>query len=342
MEIKKVEPKVYEKSIFPGISFDVEISYTKYQEAIVGISGWLETDDEKIIAEIKEEKEAIEHREIGARGSSFDREFREDVYKTTLLALLNRRALSHIEKKRMGNTKRDVVLILNLNVKIIDSEAVISHVYEVKPEDIGIKPVGLPNATGKVTTGWEVLVFAYNSEYSTSKTNRWILSGDGKPVFLAISGQPLKEKIRIPSTDWIYDYAPKLGLGEYFIVEIPKGQKVIEEAWKYIEKAEECFRTCDTKGVYANCREVGTLLNTIITDEFGNSPAIKKWGKVIGEFNSSASLDLHEEDIKKGKPVGDIKIGIAETEHILIVTKALIKYAEELFIGHRLSPPFVH
>ena len=51
---------------------------------------------------------------------------------------------------------------------------------------------------------------------------------------------------------------------------------------------------------------------------------------MFGLFNSSASLALHEEDFKKEKPVGDIKIGKAETEHILIVTKALIKYAEEL------------
>ena len=45
MEIKKVLPKPYEKSISPGISFDVEIGYTKYEKAIIGISGWLETDD---------------------------------------------------------------------------------------------------------------------------------------------------------------------------------------------------------------------------------------------------------------------------------------------------------
>ena len=42
MEIKKILPKPYEKSIFPGISFDVEIGYTKYKKAIIGISGWLE------------------------------------------------------------------------------------------------------------------------------------------------------------------------------------------------------------------------------------------------------------------------------------------------------------
>jgi hypothetical protein len=42
------------------------------------------------------------------------------------------------------------------------------------------------------------------------------------------------------------------------------------------------------------------------------------------------SLDLHEEDIKEEEPKGEVTIGKPETEHILIVTKALIKYAEEL------------
>jgi len=36
---------------------------------------------------------------------------------------------------------------------------------------------------------------------------------------------------------------------------IPKGKKVIEEAWNYEEKAEECYRQWNTKGVYGNCRE---------------------------------------------------------------------------------------
>jgi len=42
------------------------------------------------------------------------------------------------------------------------------------------------------------------------------------------------------------------------------------------------------------------------------------------------SMDLHEEDIKEQEPKGEIFIGRSDTEHVLIVTKALIKYAEEL------------
>ncbi len=68
----------------------------------------------------------------------------------------------------------------------------------------------------------------------------------------------------------------------------------------------------------------------MIKSKFNGSPVIKKWKQAIAEFNKSASSDLHEEDIEKQKPFGKIKIGFAEGEYILIITQALIKYAEEL------------
>jgi len=75
------------------------------------------------------------------------------------------------------------------------------------------------------------------------------------------------------------------------------------------------------------------LLNKIVGDKFKSSPTIRKWNKVIGKFEHLASLGLHVEEIKKERPEGDVKIGKAEAEHVLIVTKALIKYAEELLKG---------
>ena len=334
MEIKKIEPKPYEKSVFPGISFDVEISYIKYKEAIVGINGWLETDDGKIVAEIREEvPEKTKYGEIGARESSFDREFKEDVYRTTLVALLDKRALKHIEERRMVDKKGDVWLTLHLKVKTIESRAVISHVREIEPQKIGLKPVEVYTSR-KDTKDWRILVSIYDPEFSPNRTNQWILSGNGRPIFLAITEQTLNKKTRIPSIDWIYDYAPKLGLGEYFIVEIPKGKEIIKETWSYVEKAEECFRRWDTKGVYANCREVGYLLDRIVKEKFGKDSFNyrERWGRAYGRFEHLASLDLHLENLKQTQRYvpEDVKIGKNDAEHILTVTKLLIKYAEEL------------
>jgi hypothetical protein len=338
MNIQNVTSSLYEASIRPGISFDVEITHTKYQEAIVDISGWLETDDGKIIAELKEDvSESSSSYEIGAKGSIFDKQFKDEIYKTKLVALLDKRALSYIEEERMENKKHDVILVLNLNIKSIDSRAVISYVHELKSNAVITHTNTIPTLgtdSGKSTRDWYFLVYAYDSDYTSTNSSRWILSGNGGAPFLAVSMQQLKKEITIPSSDWIYDYAPKLGLGEYFIVEIPKEDKVIEEAWNLIERAEEAFRRWDTKGVYANCREVGHLLDGIVKEKFGKDGFNYKerWGRAYGKFEHLASLDLHLEELRqKGRYIPEeVKINKDDAEHVLIATKLLIKYAEEL------------
>lgn len=333
MEIKDIKAKPFEKSIFPGIEFEVEVSYIKYQEAIISVNGILKTDDERIIGSLNESIENTEAKEVGARGTKFDSNFKEALFKTTIIATLDRRALNYIEERRMEDRKGDVNLILNLKVKSVNNRAEISYVHEINPKEIGLTSKEIHTASGK-TADWQVLIYAYDSQFSSNRSNRWILSGSGSPIFLSINEQSLKKNIRIPSTDWIHDYAPKLELGEYFIVEIPKGKKIIEEAWQYIEKAEECFRRWDTKGAYANCREAGSLLDRTLKTKMGKDSFIYKerWGRTYERFNNFASLDLHLEDIKKspGYSPDEVKINKTDAEHTLIVTKMLVKYAEEL------------
>ena len=330
MQIKNVVPKPYEKSISPAISFEVEIAHIKFQEAIVRVDGWLESDDGKILANVVGfTLEKSKSNEVGARDSGFDSKFKETVYNATLFAPLSRRAVDYIEKRRMKNEKRDVYLTLNLNVKSIVSKASISHLHTIEARRMGL-PSEITTSSGR-TRVEGIMAYAYDPKFSTRYANRWILSGNGSPVFLSLVEQSFrKEGVRIPSTDWIHDYVPKLELGEYFVVEIPKGKMVMKKAWEYIEKAEECSRQWDTKGVYAHCREAGDFLNGAIKKKFRNDPIVKKWKRVIEKFNKLTSLDLHEEQIIEEEPKGEIFIGRPETEHILVVTKALVKYAEEL------------
>ncbi len=138
----------------------------------------------------------------------------------------------------------------------------------------------------------------------------------------------------IPKSHWVETILPALGLGQYFIVEIPYGQKVIQEAWDYLEKAEKSFWAWDSKSVYANCRELGTLLDKSIKEKLGiNRFAVGLlWSKAYEKFNDLASLDLHLEDLRKSSRYSpeEIKISKADAEHLLLRSKCLIKYAEEL------------
>jgi hypothetical protein len=334
MEIKNVKVGPFEKFIFPCLQFYVEIAYTKYDEMIVNIGGYLESDDGKIIAVVNEVLPQIltSIGELWAKESHYSKEFKEDIYKATLIAILDKKALDYLENSRKRNKKGNVKLILNLHVKFLKSRTSISHLHAIDPHSIGLTPK-VRLSSGREEIG-KIVVYAYDSEFIAQSPNQWILSGDKSPVFLELKECPLKAEITISSSDWIYDYAPKLGLGEYFVVEIPKGRMVIQDAWSYIEKAEECFRRWDSKGVYAYCREAGKLLNNEIEKKFGKNSFIynERWGWSYAKFEHLASLDLHIEDIKRSQKYQEeeIKVGRSDAEHLLIITKALIKYAEEL------------
>jgi hypothetical protein len=332
VEIRRADPQPFEQSISSSISFEVDIAHTKRQEAIVNIEGWLESDDGKMLVKIGLMPQTeTQSSEVAARGSMFDTDFKETIYNTRLIAPLDQRALSYIEDRRMKNKKRDVFLTLCLHIRSIVTKATVSHFHEIADGNAGIPSVvSVSSSSGRRTQG-RILAYGHDSQFSTQFSNLWIISGEGSPVFLTINDQVLKkEGIRIPSADWIHDFKPKLGLDQYFIVEIPKGKGVVKEAWDYVEKAEECYRQWDTKGAYANCREVGKLLDRTINRKFKNDPITKKWERAIEKFETLTSLNLHEEDIKEQEPKGEITIGRPEAEHILIVTKAMIKYAEEL------------
>lgn len=140
--------------------------------------------------------------------------------------------------------------------------------------------------------------------------------------------------LEVPQSHWVEKILPSLGYLEYFLVEMPKGKKVIREAWDYLEKAESAFTRWETKAVFVNCREMGVLLDKAIKDKFGeaNFAYAERWSRAYKQFSHFASLDLHLEDIKMSPKYSpeDVKVNKPDAEHLLIVTKSLIKYAEEL------------
>jgi len=205
MEIKNVVAKPSDKTIYPAMIFEVEISHRRYQEAIVSIDGLLESDDGKILANLVDATIDAKPSEIAARDSNLDSKFTEIVYNSILIAQLEKKAVDYIEKRRLENKKRDVFLTLNLNVKIIVGKTRISHLHSIKTKITGF-PQRINTASGRTSNVEGIMVYAYDPEFSTEFVNRWIISGDGSPVFLSLISQSIKkEGLRISSTDWIHD-----------------------------------------------------------------------------------------------------------------------------------------
>ena len=218
MRIEKITHNPYDKSVLPSIVFEIEIEHKKYQEAIIGVHGWLETDDGKIVASINEIIEKPKATELGARGSYLDEDSKdkEEIYKTKIIAQLTKQALDYIEKRRGVDRKKNVKFILNLIVKYIHSRAIVSPSYFINPEEIGLN---------KIVSQKEGKIIVYASDDRTSYANGWIISCDEGPIFLEVGEQLLKRDVTISSVDWIYDYVPKFGMGEYFIIEDTKRRK---------------------------------------------------------------------------------------------------------------------
>lgn len=140
--------------------------------------------------------------------------------------------------------------------------------------------------------------------------------------------------VEISQSHWVGRILPALGLGEYFLIEIPKGKKTVPAAWDYLDKAEAAFNNWHSKEVYGNCRELGVLLDQAIKDKFGvNDFSYSiRWRRAYSGFADLASWSLHLEDLKKSPKYSPdaVQTSKADAEHLLLRTKELLKYAEEI------------
>lgn len=153
-------------------------------------------------------------------------------------------------------------------------------------------------------------------------------------VFVGLERSPAQIYLEVPQSDWAGKILPKLGSSAYFLVEISAGKEHTAQAWALIERAESAFDRWDTKAVFAHCREAGKALTGLVEKRHAQNSFLRKerWSRAVKEFDHFASLDLHLEEIKaKGNYAADqVRVEKPDAECLLILTKALAKYAEEL------------
>ena len=163
------------------------------------------------------------------------------------------------------------------------------------------------------------------------KLSVWFVIGVFKETNLnKISNSLVEIPFEVEQSHWVNKILSELSYGKYFLIEIPEGEKFLRDAWEYIEKAEECYKMWDTKGAFANCREVGDILHKTIKLNLEGSVNFEKWKRSFDLFKHLTSLYLHVEDIKGDTANEKIAVNKNDTEHIIIISKALVKYAEGL------------
>lgn len=337
MDLEKISIRPYDQLTLPALAFDLEITYAIREEAILWLDGYIETDDKKMLGARSLLLQEGLYGEVAATDLSIQRQTpTKQTWRATLVIALTSLDLEYLETRRMEDRKGDVKIALHLHTVSSENRASISPVYTVPPSSLGLAKQEIRGVYGD--TPYSPLIHIQQGMRPQVANEPKLLTGEGTSrSFIAYRLTHYNRDPMITSAHWINDFAPKLGLGEYFVVRIPSGERLIKEAWAYVEDAENCFRQWNTKGVYANCREVGSLLDKMMGEKLGKSTFAYgvKWSRACALFNDLSSVDLHLEDFKKSPKYQpqDVVVTRADAESVLLITKLLVKYAEEVLRG---------
>lgn len=338
MAAKVVNSLALENCSHPTLAFDVEIDFTEWQQAFVGVEGWLKTEAGLYVTnlcEVVDQSKPMEPLKLAARESAFDRQhFKPSKFHTRVIAQLDPMSLEALEDARGKDPKKNLLLKLELVERTVEATASVAHLQDIDPSQTSLSvPFRVMTSSGR-SEDCKLVGRVYDSGFSTVYTNGWVISGDNGPSFLQVKILSEECSHKISASDWINDFAPKLKLGKFVTVEIPAEGELFDKAAVHLAKADEAFLRWDTKGVFSSCREVGSLLDGLVKREYGKDSFTYKerWGRAYTKhFENWASLDLHNEDLKGRYPSPEqVKLERPDSECLLMSTKLLVKFAQEL------------
>ncbi len=322
----------------PTLEFLLEHDLSTGRQIINRVSGWLSSSDKTVLARLVEDPEddsAIQ--QLAGFGTQFDANYANPTKRRLrLVANLTPEAIARIEQCRLTDSKNDVHLNLEIKVQFLVADVQVAQFFTISRDDVVGHVVGPFKV--RLDSGREVdarpIVRAYaGRDYRSDTNDGWILSGNNGPAFLSATSSKSQLSHRIHASEWVHEFAPRVGLRARFLVEIPKSDGRLPNAETYVIKAEEAMARWDTKSIFANCRELGVFLDGELRTKLGaNSFAYKeRWGRAYERFNHRASLDLHLEQIRSTYS-GDstARIDRGDCEALLYSAKILLKYALDL------------
>lgn len=328
--IKKVV--ALENHIHPTLCFHLDVPFTNNQEAIVSVSGWLMTKDEKVLAQLVELDSEREEKLMAENYLRDNRQFSSLNYASELIAPLDPKALSLVEDCRRKEPKNGVELMLEVIVKKIRSRTYMATLeignavqQQVKTADDAVDKAARVNP----------VYYTQNTDYKPAKDNLWVLSGYSFYDFMDFKVSRNKISYRISMEDWITEYAHKLDLGARILLEVKLDGEISKRAKEYLDNAENAFRRGDSKSAYVNCRELGTHLDSEVKKKYGADSFVykDKWGRAYAHYSTLASLDVHIEDIRRGRPDDNLTVSSSDVEYLLLEAKNLTRYALNLGDG---------
>jgi hypothetical protein len=263
MQAKLLYVGAIDKVVTPTIKFTVELTFSKTKEIPTSACGVLHSPNDTLVTPLFELPDH-NYPELGLQASPVSAVVRSNTTRLYFGAQLGPRELEHIESVRLQDAKKDVWFFLKFTFGTITSTA------EPWPtEDVRISGQKPATVLGR----------------SANPDAKAIIREDPSKGFLFQKTVEFEEPIRIAATDWIHDYAPKLGLGRFAVLEIPEFPAAAGElndririAVEAADKAADSLRkgewndACeDLRGVWESLRNYDVVKTILLKDGYSDA-----------------------------------------------------------------------
>ena len=328
MRIDKIDIKPATESINPEFIFNLNCILENNREIPLEISGYVLSDDNKKLANM--------HQIVHLKDQQIQLSALEDRYNNNnhtyfeLTASLNRRILDHIETLRTTNSKSDVILNIEIFVKLLKNNIIHSNMI------LG----------GRNKDGFQQVLYKHDQDSSTRPINMWILSGNNGPDFIRTVNMKFTHKVIISSSDWIHDYCPVFQIGkfavfEYLLPEYTEGTGSIEErlnaSVNSIQKMENNIIKGEWNKVIEDSRVVAELLRNqddfkdlLLRDGYSEQ-AFENLNQSIKELFKFSSKFIHKEDMGKKEIMPEIKASKEDAYLIYSLSMSLVNLISKKF-----------
>jgi hypothetical protein len=296
MKAELVAVEAIEKAVHPTVKFSLQIDLDPAKEVIVSATGALFLPSDTLLAPLFEVPEH-EQFEFPLQASPVP----NGAYKPTrrwlrLGGQLSERDLDYIESHREKDRKGDVHLTIHVRVSTLVTTAE-------------------PWLAQTIVADKGVPVFAE----SKNPNGKALLREDPSKGFLLERTVSVDKQHTIPGTTWLHDFAPRLGLGRFAVVEIPviasptalgeridKAVKAADEAEKHLRAGEWDDVCKDLRGVWEAFKGYDFIKKVTIKDGYSEEAAkalddafqnlftlASKFGHVLGKDKQTVLPDLH-------------------------------------------------
>ncbi|MDG7036930.1 MAG: hypothetical protein JRN37_08445 [Nitrososphaerota archaeon] len=234
-------------------------------ETVIGVQGMIIAPDNKIIAELSEtsdinEKSSKTLQIKATQNFECNNQSAPQSTSLELLAPLSLPALDHLENVRAMRQKHDLELRIRLLIRLLRSKLVTAHLREIPIGSLSsaLKELKQIQSTSGGRNIDSLVVYDFNPNYQTSRTNMWVLSSDGGATALEIATDTFEDTYRIPSDDWVHDFLPKLTGRRYAVVELPSlphlSGKFAEVVSSIEEAKKQLYEQLDVGGTQTSLR----------------------------------------------------------------------------------------